>query len=99
MKNKHCSWCDHSFQAKVSYQIYCSPECRDLATKEKIAERYQAQRRIRRKGKQRLCRSCNRQLSMYNDDTICETCGTDPVEVAKVLRDLKGFMNGKDRSK
>jgi hypothetical protein len=97
MKNKHCEWCDHTFKTNISYQIYCSPECRDAATKEKIAARYQIQRRQRRKGKERLCKSCEKRLSVYNDDTICETCSADPSEVAKVLRDIKGLMNGKDR--
>ncbi len=97
MKNKHCKWCDHSFETKVSYQIYCSPECRDAATKEKIAERYQVQRRVRRRDKPRLCKSCQRKLSAYNDHNICDTCEADPSEVAKALREIKGFMNGKDR--
>ena len=97
MKNKHCKWCDRQFETKVSYQIYCSPECRDAATKEKIAERYQMQRRVRRKDKPRACKSCNRKLSVYNDQNICETCEADPSEVSKILREIKGLMNGKDR--
>lgn len=97
MKNKHCKWCDNHFEAKVSYQIYCSAECRDAATKEKIAERYQMQRRIRRKDKPRLCKSCNRKLSAYNDQNICDTCEADPNEVSKILREIRGLMNGKDR--
>jgi hypothetical protein len=97
MKNKHCKWCDHTFEAKVSYQIYCSSECRDLATKEKISERYQLQRRLRRRDKPRYCRSCSKQLSAYNDSTICDTCSSDPTDVSKVLKEIKGLMNGKDR--
>jgi|LauGreDrversion4_2_1035121.scaffolds.fasta_scaffold40462_7 hypothetical protein len=97
MKNKHCSWCDNSFKTKISYQIYCSPACRDAATREKIAARYQLQRRKRRVEKPRLCKSCNRKLSSYNDDNICDLCPSDPTEVAKILRDIKGLMNGKDQ--
>ena len=37
---KHCEWCDNKFTQKVKYQIYCSADCRQLATKEKIAQRY-----------------------------------------------------------
>lgn len=99
MKNKHCEWCDHSFQTKISYQIYCSAECRDAATKEKIAARYQIQRRNRRQGKPRECKSCSRSLSVYNDSQLCETCEVDPSEVTKALREIKGIANGKDRNK
>ena len=97
MKTKHCKWCDNQFETKVSYQIYCSPPCRDAATKEKIAERYQMQRRVRRRDKPRTCKSCSRQLSAYNDQNICDTCEVDPSEVSKILREIKGLMNGKDR--
>ena len=34
---KHCQWCDKTFESLISYQIYCSLECRESATKEKIA--------------------------------------------------------------
>lgn len=47
MKSKHCEWCDHTFETKISYQIYCSSECREAATKEKIMARYQISRRKR----------------------------------------------------
>lgn len=97
MKNKHCDWCDHAFQTKISYQIYCSPDCRNAATKEKIAARYQVQRRHKRREKPKLCRSCNKPLSVYNDGNICEACLSDPTEVAKALREIKGLINAKDR--
>jgi len=45
MKQKHCEWCDAPFETKISYQIYCSPECREQATKEKIAQRYNIKKR------------------------------------------------------
>jgi hypothetical protein len=92
---KTCQWCSNTFTTKISYQIYCCPECRNAATKEKIAERYVASRSMRRYGKQRKCKSCNKILSAYNDGIICQECIVVPSEVAKILKDLKGFANGK----
>jgi hypothetical protein len=57
---KHCKWCDSEFNTEVSYQIYCSVECREQATKEKIAERYLVLRRQKRIGKERKCKSCQK---------------------------------------
>ena len=94
---KTCQWCDDAFEAKVSYQIYCSPECREEATKEKIAERYAQSRRNKMMGKKRFCTSCGQRLSAYNDDTICQTCMVDPKEVSRALREIKGIANDKDK--
>lgn len=90
---KHCQWCDTSFKSEISYQIYCSPECRTAATKEKIAERYAANRRKNRKGKVRKCKSCGGSLSIYNDEPICTVCVVNPQDVSKALREIKGFIN------
>ena len=48
---KSCRWCDKNFDSDISYQIYCSEQCREEATKEKIAQRYIQSRRQKRKGK------------------------------------------------
>lgn len=93
---KHCSWCDHAFDNSVTYQIYCSAECRDAATKEKIAARYMQTRRQNRKGKERNCKNCGSPLSIYNDDPICYQCQINPGDVAKALKDLKRLSNGKE---
>jgi hypothetical protein len=95
MKNKHCSWCDNSFETSISYQIYCSAECREAATKEKIAERYRAQRTKRRGRNPRKCKSCGSTLSMYNDEPTCQRCSSNPDDVAKALKEIKGIANGK----
>jgi hypothetical protein len=92
---KHCQWCDTQFKPKTSYQIYCSVSCRDAATKEKIAARYEQTRRERRKNRDRKCKVCNSVLSIYNDEKVCESCIIDPKEVNKVLRQIKGIVNGK----
>lgn len=95
MKSKHCEWCDHQFETKISYQIYCSVECRNEATKEKIAARYIITRRTKRNGKERLCKSCGKSLSIYNDDQICQACVVNPSDVAKALREIKSIIDGK----
>jgi hypothetical protein len=97
MKNKHCSWCDHQFEQKVSYQIYCSAECREAATKEKIAARYLATKIKNRYGKKRLCKSCQTPLSIYNDENVCQSCYVDPLDLAKILKEIKGLANGKPK--
>jgi hypothetical protein len=81
----------------MSYQIYCCPECREAATKEKIAQRYARTRIQNRVGKKRHCKSCGVSLSIYNDDAICQACEINPTDVQKALKDIKGFINGKDQ--
>ena len=95
MKSKHCSWCDTQFNTKLSYQIYCSTECRESATREKIAEKYKKDRILKRKGKERLCKSCGGTLSIYNDSSTCMKCDINPDDVAQVLKEMRGIANGK----
>ena len=92
---KHCSWCDSEFKTDISYQIYCSIVCREKATKEKIAQRYVISRRQKRKGKNRICKSCSNQLSIYNDDVLCNSCLVNPSDVIKALKEIKGIANEK----
>jgi hypothetical protein len=86
---KHCQWCDKEFQTDIKYQIYCSPTCRELATKEKIAARYLISRRQKRIGKQRVCKSCSQDLSIYNDESLCGRCLVNPKDVSKALKEIK----------
>jgi hypothetical protein len=95
MKNKHCDWCDKQFETKISYQIYCSVECREFATKEKIAERYAITRRKRLQENPRSCSSCGSKLSAYNDEKLCQACLIDPKEVSKAIKRIRGYSNGK----
>lgn len=91
---KSCERCDSKFKPKVSYQIYCSEDCRDLATKEKIAERYQLTRRQKRIGKIRKCLGgCGTQLSIYNDSGFCANCNVSKKSVDKMLREVKGYFD------
>jgi len=90
---KLCSRCDNNFTPKVSYQIYCSESCRDEAPKEKIAERYQVMRRQKRIGKIRKCLGgCGIDLSIYNDVGFCSNCNISAKQVAKMIKELKGFI-------
>jgi hypothetical protein len=95
MKNKHCEWCDHEYAPNVSYQKYCSSECREDATREKIRAKYVLARLKKRATKVRLCTSCRSPLSIYNDEPICNHCSVDPKEVMKAIKEIKDLMNGK----
>ena len=92
---KTCQWCDTAFSPNVKYQIYCTPECRDLATKEKIAERYAISRRSKLMSKDRRCKSCDGKLSAYNDEQLCQVCLVHPGDVSKALKEIRGIANGK----
>lgn len=94
---KHCQWCDNNFDTKISYQIYCSSECREFATKEKITQRYLQTRRSRRYGKDRKCKSCGTVLSIYNDEVLCQLCIIVPKDVNQALKEIKGLANGKNK--
>jgi hypothetical protein len=91
---KLCKVCDIGFTTKVTYQIYCSKNCRDIATREKIVERYNYSKRQKRKGKKRLCLGgCNQELSIYNDSGFCSNCNVSEKAVNKMLKELKGFID------
>lgn len=91
---KSCERCDTKFKPKVTYQIYCSEECRDIATKDKIAERYQLTRRQKRIGKIRKCLGgCGLQLSIYNDSGFCANCNVSKKSVDKMLKQVKGYFD------
>lgn len=98
---KQCKWCDKPFKSKISYQIYCSTECRDSATKEKIAERHKVLKRKNRKKKTRLCAGgCGVRLSIYNDNNICESCFISKRNWDKVMKELRSLSHEyEDRTK
>lgn len=91
---KYCAWCSAEFSPKVNYQIYCSGECRELATKEKINERYEINRRKNLLKKQRRCSGgCGTVISMYNDNGFCNVCMVNKKRVDKILKELKGLFD------
>lgn len=91
---KLCNWCDNSFTPTVSYQIYCSADCRNFATKEKITDRHKILRRKKRQNKVRMCSGgCGVQLSMYNDDSLCNSCSINNKQVVKKIKEIRGLMH------
>jgi hypothetical protein len=69
-------------------------KCRDLSTKEKIAQRYQVTRRQKRIGKERKCLGgCGVKLSIYNDSGFCANCNVSKKAVDKMLKEVKGFFD------
>ena len=91
---KLCSWCDNAFSPTVSYQIYCTTQCRDEATKEKISERHKILRRKKRRSKVRVCAGgCGTTLSVYNDEPMCNNCSVNDKQVNKKIKEIKGMMH------
>lgn len=90
---KNCDWCSEEFQPNVSYQIYCSVNCRELATKEKVYEKYRIKKRQKLSQKERRCSNgCGTLLSVYNESSYCSGCLIDQKQVNKVLKELKGLI-------
>ena len=87
--SKNCEWCGKDFEANVSYQIYCNADCRSEATKEKNLTKQREKRIKSRVGKMRVCGSCSKPLSIYNDDTYCSTCIGDKKDLKRFLRNVK----------
>lgn len=94
---KSCDWCNAEFEPKVGYQIYCSVECREESTKEKIALRNAQVRRKRMSNKVRSCKACGAKLSAYNDDVLCQSCIVNPSDVSRALKQIRGIANGKNQ--
>jgi hypothetical protein len=90
---KICDWCSNEFQPNVNYQIYCSAECREFATKEKVAEKYNVKRLQRLSKKERRCSGgCGTVISIYNSTGFCSICMIDSKQVDKALKELKGLI-------
>jgi hypothetical protein len=91
---KTCAWCSNDFIPNVTYQIYCSPACRELATKEKISERNAVNKIKNRSTKQRKCSGgCGVLLSIYNEKGFCNSCMINKNKVDKMLKELKGLFD------
>lgn len=94
---KACDWCNKQFKPSVSYQIYCSVDCRDEATKEKIAERHKILRIQNRHRKTRVCAGgCGSKLSVYNETNLCSKCSVNIKEVNLKIKEIKRLMNNED---
>jgi predicted nucleic acid-binding Zn ribbon protein len=85
---KICEWCGKDFEANVSYQIYCSSDCRAIATKNNSLIRQRQKKAEARKGKDRRCATCNKPLSVYNDESFCSSCIGSTKDYKKFIRGL-----------
>jgi hypothetical protein len=91
---KICEWCSKDFTPKVTYQIYCSAECRESATKEKISSKQQITRAKNRSSKKRKCAGgCDTIISIYNNNGFCGNCMVNKRKVDQMLRELKGLFD------
>ena len=86
---KNCEWCGKDFDANVSYQIYCGTNCRTESTKDKNNVKQRDKRIKSRVGQVRDCSTCNKPLSIYNDDTFCGSCIGDEKKLNKFIRGIK----------
>jgi len=91
---KSCDWCNKHFAPSVSYQIYCSVNCRDEATKEKIAERHKFLKIKNRRNKTRVCSGgCGSVLSVYNEENLCTSCSVNIKELNLKLKEIKRLIS------
>ena len=92
--SKFCKSCDKQFQTNNKNQIYCSADCRALATKEKILQRYKVSKAKSRTSKTRKCAGgCGITISIYNDIGFCNACMMSKKKLDQTLKDIKGFFD------
>jgi hypothetical protein len=90
----HCLSCDKGFKPNTTKQIYCSSECRQEASKEKILERYHIEKRKKRQGKEKRCAGgCETLLSIYNDSGMCDNCLTHKRKMKTFMKELKDYFD------
>jgi hypothetical protein len=65
--------CEIVFAKRTHNQRYHDDECCRLATNAKIMQKYY-QRRAQKLGLARDCVSCDKPLSRYNSDSVCNAC-------------------------
>jgi len=89
---KYCQLCDTGFETINKSKIYCSPECRKVAQRQKIDERCHQLKVEKRIGKPRKCAGgCGVQLSIYNDRNFCDSCEMDTKKYNKLLKEILEF--------
>lgn len=92
--NKFCKLCDEQFVTNNKNQVYCCPECRAIATKEKILKRYKVSKAKSRAGKPRKCAGgCGIEISIYNDAGFCNSCMMSKKKLDQTLKDIKGYFD------
>jgi hypothetical protein len=91
---KYCTWCDKEFESVSAKQIYCGAECRQEASKQKIVERYEAEKIKKRIGKNRRCAGgCGTLLSIYNEMGICDNCVVHKKKMQSFMREIKEYFD------
>lgn len=95
---KQCDWCHRYFDPAVSFQIYCSEECRTAATKHNQEIKSKERKLNRRKNKIRICANsdCDNVLSIYNDSKYCASCFFSEHVVLRELNNIKRRTDAKD---
>lgn len=94
MEDSFCILCDAPFKPNSNKQIYCSAECRQEASKEKIIERYNIEKRKKRIGKEKRCAGgCGTLLSIYNDSGMCDNCIVNIKKMNKFIKEVKGYFD------
>lgn len=94
----YCVWCDKDFEPASPKQIYCSAECRQEASKEKIIERYHIEKRKKRLAKKRICAGgCGTCLSIYNDSGMCDNCLTNKRKMKNFIREIKDYFDYEEK--
>lgn len=89
-----CAWCLELFEPTTVSQIYHSAECRQQATRQRIAEQYKIRRRVKKKIKY-CSNGCGTKLSIYNESSYCTICMANKKEFKNLIREIKDIANGK----
>lgn len=98
MEQLFCILCDKPFIPNSNKQIYCSAGCRQEASKEKILERYNIEKRKKRMGKEKKCAGgCGTILSIYNDSGMCDNCLVHSKKMNKFIKELKEYFDYEQR--
>jgi hypothetical protein len=91
---KFCQQCDTQFISNNKNQIYCCPDCRTIATKEKIMKRYRVSKAQSRVGKDRKCAGgCGTIISIYNNIGFCNSCMISKKKLDQTLKDMKELFD------
>ena len=82
--------CNNIFEPLVHNAIYCGDACRKLITNQKVLDKYyeKKEQKANMLSQKRVCAhtGCDTVLSIYNDETICESHKT-----ARLIDRLSGW--------
>lgn len=72
---KVCAYrdCEQEFDPARHNQKYCNSQCCKDEMNARAKDAY-AEKRDRRRGKERKCKHCDARLSKYNDADVCMLC-------------------------